>query len=118
YSLAVSAWYDNSRGLMIGLINVGTGIGGVCLPIVSAYLLTNYGWRSGYLVIGLMAIIIPLIGLIFLVRLPENFEENRKKNIKENDKESFFSLFLTSSHLRKLMIGIFLVAFATYGLLS
>ena len=118
YSLAVSAWFDQTRGFMIGLINVGTGLGGVILPLVSAYLLTHYGWRTGYVVIGVMAIVFPVLGLVFLVKLPDNFEEDRKKANIDKNKESIFLFIKNSKYLKLLMFGIFLIAFSTYGLLS
>ncbi len=118
YTLAVSAWFDQTRGFMMGLINVGTGLGGIFLPLLAVYLLSNFGWRTGYFVIGLMAILIPVIGLVFFIKLPENFEENRRKQNNQTQNESILKLILQSTQLKMLMLGIFLVAFASYGFLS
>lgn len=120
YSLAISAWFDRGRGIMLGLVNVGTGLGGVFLPIIAAYLLTHYGWRYGYIGIGILAIIIPLFALLVLVRLPDDYEKQRIENREKikQQKISTFSLVKENRHLKLFMVGIFCVAFATYGLLS
>jgi MFS family permease len=45
YALVVSAWFDRSRGWVLGLINAGTGLGGAIMPFYANYLLSHYGWR-------------------------------------------------------------------------
>ena len=62
----VSRWFDKKRGLALGLAGTGVGLGMIIFAPLATYLITNYGWRIAYLVIGLIAwvAIIPLSRLL------------------------------------------------------
>jgi MFS family permease len=68
----IQHWFKEKRGLPIGIISSGIGIGIlVCVPSVQ-YLIIQVGWRMTY---GIMAIFIPLvvisIAIPFLKRPPK-----------------------------------------------
>ena len=46
-------WFVKKRGLMTGIVKVGTGAGQFIIPLVASILITNYGWRTSYLIIGI-----------------------------------------------------------------
>jgi MFS family permease len=57
-SKIVSDWFDARRGLMLGITaGVGNGVGATIMPILAGVLLTFYGWRTAYLVIGLVVLL-------------------------------------------------------------
>jgi MFS family permease len=57
-SKIVSDWFDARRGLMLGITaGVGNGVGATIMPILAGVLLTFYGWRTAYLVIGLIVLL-------------------------------------------------------------
>ena len=62
----VSRWFDKKRGLALGLASTGIGLGIIIFAPFATYLITNYGWRIAYLVMGLIAwvAIIPLSRLL------------------------------------------------------
>ena len=66
YVRLLASWFDKSRGLAIGIAGSGTGLGFAYVPIFTQYLISNYGWRAGY--IGLAAILLlvtlPLVLLV------------------------------------------------------
>ncbi|MHC4611398.1 MAG: MFS transporter, partial [Planctomycetota bacterium] len=72
-STALSRWFDRRRGLAIGITLVGTGLGGVALAPMASVLDRDIGWRSGYLVFGVLiwVAVIPLL-LLVLRRRPED----------------------------------------------
>lgn len=70
YAVAVRSLFDGERGLAFGLINFGSGIGSATAPYFASALLTAFGWRGGFLGVGLAGIA-PALGLLFLVREPE-----------------------------------------------
>jgi MFS family permease len=70
YAVSVAGWFDRNRGLALGLVNTGAGIGAALAPQYANYLVTHYGWRGGFLGVALVAGLIPLFGLAFLVREP------------------------------------------------
>jgi len=65
-SAVVSSWFKKRRGLAIGIMSVGVGIGGLALaPLVGGYLIPNFGWRAAYLALAvLMWVLIPLALLV------------------------------------------------------
>ena len=65
YSKVISAWFDKKRGLALGLIMVGLGLGTFLMPSLANTLISGLGWRQAYVVIGAMIILatIPVVGL-------------------------------------------------------
>jgi MFS family permease len=63
-------WFEKKRGIMSGIIKVGTGAGMVVMPILISWLLRGYGWRISF---GVLAVMIPVVVISlaqFLVRDP------------------------------------------------
>jgi MFS family permease len=48
----VARWFVRRRGMMSGLVKMGTGAGQFSVPLVAAFLVAAYGWRHSYLIIG------------------------------------------------------------------
>ena len=62
----VSRWFNRKRGLALGLASTGVGLGMIIFAQLATHLITNYDWRTAYLVMGLIAwvAIIPLSRLL------------------------------------------------------
>jgi MFS family permease len=59
YVKALSGWFSARRGLALGLALGGGGALGVAvLPLAVGYVIGTYGWRSAYLVQGLLALVV------------------------------------------------------------
>jgi MFS family permease len=54
----VSRWFVRSRGMMSGLVKVGTGSGQALMPLFAAALIASYGWRSAYIILGVVIIVL------------------------------------------------------------
>jgi len=52
----VARWFTRRRGMMSGIVKVGTGFGQLVVPLIATVLITAFGWRSAYLVIGAAAL--------------------------------------------------------------
>jgi MFS family permease len=63
-------WFSHSRGLMTGIVKVGTGTGQFLVPFVASLLISAYGWRQAYLTIGMGALVILLAVAQVLKRDP------------------------------------------------
>jgi MFS family permease len=69
----VANWFHARRGTALGIAGVGISLSGVVMPPVAAWLVSELGWRGGYLVYGLatLAVVVPAVGL-FVVNRPED----------------------------------------------
>lgn len=62
----IAKWFIRRLSLALGILAVGAGLGGlVCAPGV-AYLITHYGWRAAFLVLGvtIWVVVIPLASVV------------------------------------------------------
>jgi len=62
----VSRWFDKKRGLALGIAGASSGLGTLLAPPFATYLISSFGWRMSYAIIGLIAwlIVIPLSRLL------------------------------------------------------
>jgi MFS family permease len=66
-------WFIGRRGIMSGLVKVGTGIGILFVPLAANWLISNYGWRQAYVVLGLACAIGIFIIALFFRRDPVQY---------------------------------------------
>lgn len=64
----VNRWFKVKVGTFIGLIMAFTGIGGVIFNPIGGYLISTYGWRTGYLTFGIITAVVGLPFTIFIIR--------------------------------------------------
>ena len=69
----VSNWFAKWRGTAVGIMSGGIGAGGlVFAPLIGAYLIPHFGWRTTYVILTLSTwIIIPLALLVIKTRPEE-----------------------------------------------
>jgi MFS family permease len=72
YVKVISRWFDRHRGLALGLTMFGIGAGAILMPALAQKLIAMFGWRSTYLVIGSLVLLVcvPVVAL-FLKDSPE-----------------------------------------------
>ena len=66
----VSRRFLKKRGIMSGIIKVGTGVGMFVMPFFINWLINNYGWRNCFAIISFIILIFVLFFAQFLVRDP------------------------------------------------
>ena len=88
-SLLINNWFEDRKGLALGIGLTGSGFGAALLSPVVTHLLTTYGWRTSYLLCGLtmLAVCVPLT-LIFASINPaeKNAQPYRDGSAKKDDK--------------------------------
>jgi MFS family permease len=52
----VSTWFDRRLGLALGVVNVGPGLGGTLAPLLVGALIAGFGWRTAFIVCGLIVV--------------------------------------------------------------
>lgn len=48
----IARWFVKYRGMMSGIVKVGTGVGQFSVPLAASVLIAAVGWRNAYLIIG------------------------------------------------------------------
>ncbi len=55
-SAAVSRWFVRNRGRALGITTIGTSVGGIFMPAITAVWITSLGWRSAMENLAIIAI--------------------------------------------------------------
>jgi len=75
YSRAIFGWFSALRGRALGVMLAGASLSGIALPPVAQALISGWGWRTAWFVLGLSTLIIALpSALIFLRERPATLE--------------------------------------------
>jgi len=53
----IARWFVKKRGLMSGIVKAGTGMGIMIMPIVASRLISASGWRTSYVILGIIALV-------------------------------------------------------------
>lgn len=54
----IARWFVSRRGLMCGIAAAGIGIGVIFLPPLTSFFITDFGWRTAYIIIGAIMLVI------------------------------------------------------------
>jgi len=68
-------WFIKRRGMMSGIVKMGTGVGMVIAPLVSVWLISVYGWRTSYVIIGIALAICVVLCAQLLRRDPAQMQQ-------------------------------------------
>jgi len=83
WTRAVNNWFNESRGLALGLSLLGTGIFGAFAKLYAGWIIENYGWKMAYLGVGSLPLLIALpVALIFFRDTDDPKVENRVKKLR------------------------------------
>jgi MFS family permease len=67
-ALTVTArWFVRRRGMMTGLVKVGTGTGQLIIPLLAGICIMSYGWRTAFVCLGIVVLVV-IIGSGLLLR--------------------------------------------------
>lgn len=66
----VARWFVKRRGLMTGIIVSGVGTGTILMPPIANQLIAAYGWRTSYIIVGCVALVVIVVAAQFLRRDP------------------------------------------------
>ena len=64
-------WFVRRRGTVIGIAKAGAGTGMFLVPLLASWLISNYGWRDAYIVIGIACMVGVVSVAMFFKRSPE-----------------------------------------------
>ena len=66
----IARWFVKKRGMMSGITKVGAGLGILTIPLLASGLISTYGWRTSFTVIGSVVLVLSITAAQFLRRDP------------------------------------------------
>lgn len=114
YAVAISRQFDSNRGLALALMVSGGGAGSLLLPPFANWLLENYGWRLGYVGVGLLVGTAALAGLLFCFRSPPLGEAHHSAEPVSSLKD----IFTSSRTFWLIALSILGISIAVVGLIT
>lgn len=60
YTWVISRWFDRRRGLALGLMMFGMGLGTIVMPPIAQRLIANFGWRNAFAILGCVVLLFPI----------------------------------------------------------
>jgi len=67
----VARWFVKRRGMITGIVKVGTGLGQLMVPLIATALIAGYGWRTSYILLGAVVLVILVAVAQILRRDPQ-----------------------------------------------
>ena len=74
----VSQWFKAKRGFAIGLTAAGLGAGSFVFYPLSAWLITSYGWRKAYAIIGILCWVFFIPIVKFMRQVPREYKKREE----------------------------------------
>ena len=68
FTRAISRWFNEKRGLALGVALIGTGIAGALAKVYAGFLIQEFGWRWAYIGVGALPLIIAFPAAFFFFR--------------------------------------------------
>lgn len=63
-----TSWFEAKRGLLLGIVLSGSGVGGLLWSILSPRMAESLGWRPTIMTMAIVLVTLSLIATVFLVR--------------------------------------------------
>jgi predicted MFS family arabinose efflux permease len=70
YAKAISAWFDDRRGLALGVAMAGVGLGAIIMPQIARALIDWAGWRNSYVGPGAITFAVAFPAVALAIREP------------------------------------------------
>jgi predicted MFS family arabinose efflux permease len=70
YAKAISAWFDDRRGLALGVAMAGVGLGAIIMPQIARALIYWADWRSAYVGLGTITFAVAFPAVALVIREP------------------------------------------------
>ncbi|MYD64452.1 MAG: MFS transporter [Chloroflexi bacterium] len=69
----LSKWFVVNRGRVIALASIGPSLGGIIPPLALTPIVDNYGWETGWVVLGIATLVLVYPCALVMRREPEDY---------------------------------------------
>ena len=119
YLRTITTWFDNRRGLAIGIAMGGSGMGFAYVPPLIQYVIDTHGWRGGYLFLAVVTLIVTVPLVYFFLRdAPAAQGRAGGRGIHHEKSSMEIAPMLKSRLLWQLFLIFSLLSFGLYGVLA
>ena len=116
YLRMISAWFDRSRGLALGISMAGVALGGAIAAPLAAAVVQRFGWEAGYYALGVIPILLGVpLGLFLLREAPSPVGQNAPSDGRQASTGSTLSQACASRAFWLVGVSAFLMAVAING---
>ncbi|HEX8389571.1 MAG TPA: MFS transporter [Sphingomonas sp.] len=77
----VVAGFVHARGLALGIVLAGTGLGAILVPALLTPYIAAHGWRNGYLALAAVILVVGPVVALILARCREDVRTDRRPEI-------------------------------------
>ena len=121
----MARWFDRRRGLMVGIVSAGIAGGQLVVAPLANQLIINYGWRTSYLILGIITLGVLVVVAQFFKRDPSQIgqlPDGAGRDIQGNSGLESTGLSLREAihtrQMRMLFIAYFCFGFFAIAVLS
>ena len=68
FARVITLWFDRRRGLALGIMLAGLGVGNMVWPLLTQWAIETWGWREAYLLLAGVIVVIGFSVVALLVR--------------------------------------------------
>lgn len=115
YAKTITTWFDEHRGLALGIAMSGVGIGGAVLVQMTQYFVVNWGWRVAYLGIAAIIILIALPIAVLFIREPDRGDTQGCKVASASHDDMTVRQAMRSSRFWSIAVAAFAISAAVLG---
>jgi MFS family permease len=106
----IAKWFGKRRGIMTSIAKIGTALGQMLVPLLIAFLIINFGWRSSTFYLGIAS----CTGLVLaasLMSVPKSTKKEHHETLKSKEFSSNYQFWL-------LAVSQFFIFFAMFSMMT
>jgi MFS family permease len=115
YNRITSGWFDRNLGLSMGIANAGIGLGAALLPLLAGLITATYGWRTAYLVLGGLSILVTWPVVFWLLKDATAEAGACVDKVRVSAVERSLAQSWTDRQLWLVLVGFFILGAASSG---
>lgn len=121
-SLILNEWFNERLGEVIGIAFMGSGIFSAILSPIMGWVLTSYDWRTCYLILGILCLVLLLPAVFFFLKAdPKSMGMTAYGSEEGNEERRNAGLYLAELRTDKgfwlLLIAVAFMSFGMSGLM-
>ena len=86
-NMMIQNWFKDSSGLALGFAMAASGLCGVVVNPLSSFMISNYGWRSGIIMLGVLCFVLIVPTILFFAKWTPEEKEMEPYVSSDKDKE-------------------------------